>query len=345
MPTRNSSKKGRSPAKKKTPLPSARRKSRLGRGLDALLGVSAKELAGSSTTTRTRPKSPAAKPSSGRSVGRGASRAAKRSPASAESPEGIAQVDTNLLVASSFQPRRSFKQEDVDELAASIREHGILQPIVVRKAHGDGTYQIVAGERRWRAAKQLRLKSVPVVERDLSDAKAMSIALVENLQRVDLNPVEKARGIARLQEHCGMNQQDIARNLGCSRVAVTNLLRLLKLHPEVLDMLSNGKIQASHARALLALDGAGQIRGARKIEREGLSSDAVEKMVRSSLEDHPRTQARRPNPDTLALERELAGKFGAKIAIKDGQRGKSIVISCPDSDGLEAVIAKLRSVR
>ena len=306
---------------------STKKKTRLGRGLEALLGVSAAELTGE--------LAPAI-----------ASATSARTPAVARQKRestGLS-IETSQMAPSPFQPRRQFQAEAIEELAASIKEHGILQPIVVRKG-ASGGWEIVAGERRWRAAQIAGLKKIPVVERSLTDAQTMSIALVENLQRVDLNPVEKARGIARLHDHSGLAHQEIAGLLGCSRVAVTNLLRLLKLQQEVLDMLSAGQMQAGHARALLSLDGATQLSCARKIVREGMSSTAVEKMVRDKLNPPEHLAERKPDGDTRALERALCDRLGAQVSIAATRRGGRVVINCPSAESLDAVIDKLKNTR
>ena len=306
---------------------STKKKTRLGRGLEALLGVSAAELTGELAPPI-------------------ASTGSTRTPTTARPKRentGLS-IEISQMAPSPFQPRRQFQAEAIEELAASIKEHGILQPIVVRKS-ASGGWEIVAGERRWRAAQIAGLKKVPVVERNLTDAQTMSIALVENLQRVDLNPVEKARGIARLHDHSGLAHQEIAGLLGCSRVAVTNLLRLLKLQQEVLDMLSAGKMQAGHARALLSLDGATQLSCARKIVREGMSSTAVEKMVRNKLKPPGHRADRQPDGDTRALERTLCDRLGAQVNIAPTRRGGRIVINCPSAESLDAVIDKLKNTR
>ncbi|MBR5734072.1 MAG: ParB/RepB/Spo0J family partition protein, partial [Desulfovibrionaceae bacterium] len=174
-----------------------------------------------------------------------------------ESAEGISTLPVLKLVPCQGQPRRSFDESALDELASSIREQGILQPLLVRPAPGDpGAYEIVAGERRWRAAKKAGLSQVPVIIRELDDNEALTIALVENLQREDLNPVEEAHAIAALQKRLKISQDALAAKLGKSRPAVANALRLLQLPENILESLELGEISAGHARALLALSDA-----------------------------------------------------------------------------------------
>lgn len=255
-------------------------------------------------------------------------------------PPGLEQLPLDQIKANPFQPRRSFNDESLRELAASIRSSGIVQPIVVRPVQG--VYQLIAGERRWRASKLAGLETVPAIIRDLSDRDALEIALTENLLRDDLNPMEVAAAYQSLQEKFGLSHDEIAQRIGVSRVAVTNTLRLLKLPPEVQELVSQAKISAGHARAILALeDPAAQIKAALEIAAKGLSVREAEaltaaepKPARKSAAGPPDPQSE-PNLRAAILEMERA--LGTKVKITGGDGRGKIEIQYYSSEDLNRI--------
>jgi ParB family chromosome partitioning protein len=239
---------------------------------------------------------------------------------------GAREVPIELVRANPDQPRRSFSREDIDALAASIREKGILQPILTRPMPGaEGEYQIVAGERRWRAAQVAGLRTVPVLVRELDDRQVLEIAIVENVQRTDLNPYEEALGYRQLIEKFGHTQEAVAEAVGKSRPHVANALRLLNLPQPVLNMLVDGELTAGHARTLVGSERAVEL--ARRIVAEGLSVRQAESL---SKDPEPRTKGPSRSPsqavkdhDTTALESDLADILGLEVEIRDaGGKGE-----------------------
>jgi ParB family chromosome partitioning protein len=282
------------------------KKSRLGRGLDALLG------------------------DTGASVGE-------------ISPDKLQQLPVEILQRGQFQPRRHMDQDALDELANSISKQGVLQPIVARKL-SSGDYEIIAGERRWRAAQQVGLDHVPVVVRKLSDEDAMVVGLIENLQREDLNPIEEARGMQRLIEEFTMTHQQVADSVSRSRAAVSNLLRLLSLQSDVSSLLEQGQLDMGHARALLALDEALQHKAAQQIVKSGMSVRQAEQLVRRLQEDRSSqtSKTKVKDPDVRHLEESLSEKLGTHVEIKLGSRGKGkLVIDFHGNDVLQGILEKI----
>jgi len=233
--------------------------------------------------------------------------------------EGQRIVALDSLRAGRLNPRRNFSEEQIEELAVSIRERGLVQPLVVRPVRGDrDAYEIVAGERRWRAAQRANLHEVPVVVRALSDQEAIEIAIIENVQREDLNPVEEAEGYRLLMHGHGYTQEDLSRVIGKSRSHLANTLRLLKLPPSVLELLQSGELSAGHARALVGRADAEAL--AMRIVNEGLTVRQIEALV----QDKPAkpTKARKPaakNADTRAAEAELKEALGLEVDIRSGR--------------------------
>lgn len=215
------------------------------------------------------------------------------------------------------QPRRSFGREALEELAASVREKGIIQPLIVReKPIGSGEYEIVAGERRWRAAQMAQLHEVPVVVRDLDDSEVLELAIIENIQRADLNPAEEALGYRTLMDRFGHTQEKLAEALGKSRSHIANLLRLLSLPEEVLTYLRDGRLSAGHARALVVTSDPAAL--ARKVVAQGLSVREVEKLAKSDGATTRKTSGLRnteKDADTRALEAELSANLGMKVTL------------------------------
>jgi ParB family chromosome partitioning protein len=232
--------------------------------------------------------------------------------------------------------------EKLQELADSIKAQGVIQPIVVRKL-GQDKYEIVAGERRWRASQLAGLQQIPVVIKDIDDRATMAIALIENIQRQDLNPLEEAEALRRLLDEFTMTHQQIADAVGKSRVTVTNLLRLMDLHPEVKKLLISGQLEMGHARALLSLDAVKQVAAAQKIAREGLTVRMAEKLVKDAQTESKPQKTKTVDHDTLRLQNELTAKLGAKVVIehKDNGAGK-LVIAYSSLEELDGILEQIR---
>jgi ParB family chromosome partitioning protein len=236
-----------------------------------------------------------------------------------------------------FQPRGAMDQQALADLAASIREHGILQPILVRPKPGTkGSYQIIGGERRWRAAQMVPLHEIPVVIRDLDDRAALAAALVENLQREDLNPLEEAEGYQRLTRDFGLTQESLGKAVGKSRSHVANSLRLLALPARIKDLVGSGSLSAGHARALLTAPD--PVRLAERVVTSGLNVRQTEALAAAGTTPRsPRIQ----DPETRAVERDLTAKLGLKVAIAHGRRGGTLTIAYRDLDQLDGLIRLL----
>jgi ParB family chromosome partitioning protein len=252
----------------------------------------------------------------------------------------LTELPIEQLQRGTYQPRRTFAQDALQSLADSIKAQGILQPIVARPQAGGG-FEILSGERRWRAAQLAQLATVPVVIKEVSDEAAIAIGLIENIQREDLNPVEEGLGLRRLQEEFGLNQEQVANAVGRSRPAVANLMRLLQLESEVLGMLERQEIDAGHAKVLLALTGGDQIRAARQVYQRGLSVRQTEALVRPVVTDKSaKTQA---DPNISRLEADLSTQFGAQVKIKHQQNGRGrLEIHYTTLDELDGVLKKIR---
>ncbi len=257
----------------------------------------------------------------------------------------LAYLPVDQLQGGQYQPRRDIGPEGLEELAASIRSQGIIEPIVVR-AITTNKYEIIAGERRWRAARMADLTEVPVVVRNVSDEDAIAMALIENIQREDLNPVEEASALQRLQKEFDLTQQEVADIVGKNRATVANLLRLLNLSPEVRRMLEHGDLEMGHARSLLSLTGAAQDEAARDVVARALNVRQTEALVRQLLEGKP-TKASAAKPEVDAnirkLEDTLATRIGAPVAIKHNASGKGqLVIKYGTLDELDGILNHLK---
>lgn len=254
----------------------------------------------------------------------------------------VIQVPIERIRRSPIQPRSRFNQENIEELAQSIRETGILQPLIVRPERDD-KYQLIAGERRWRAAGLAQLETLPVVVRDVTDEEAVVFALVENIQREDLNVVDQADAYARLNDEFGLTHDEIGRMLGKARASITNALRLRELIPEVLKALRNGEIEMGHARAIIALEPEEQARVAHAVIQRHMSVRNTELLIQRLKK---RTVTRREvSPDTLRIERELSEKIGAPLSIRlSGKSTKkgSVVIRFTTLDELDGILDHLR---
>jgi ParB family chromosome partitioning protein len=261
----------------------------------------------------------------------------------ASARDELKHVPVDLLQRGKYQPRTHMGEAALQELADSIKVQGVVQPIVVRPI-GGGRYEIVAGERRWRASQLAGLHSVPAVVRDIPDEAAIAIALIENIQRENLNPIEEATALQRLIDEFGMTHQQTAESVGRSRAAVTNLLRLLTLNADVREMLELGKMDMGHARALLALTGKAQSDAAHQVVVKGLSVRETEHLVRRLLErPHSPKAVRGKDPDVRALEEKLSDKLGARVHLLQtgGAKGK-LVIEYNSMDELDGILARIK---
>ncbi|MDP6436223.1 MAG: ParB/RepB/Spo0J family partition protein [Gammaproteobacteria bacterium] len=311
----------------------AAKKTGLGKGLDALLGpvdipATASDDTQPGLTTLSAPVPAPGKPAT-----------------------GLRNLALDLMTPGAYQPRRDMHKETLEELAESIKVQGVLAPISVRPLGPGGTgptrYEIIAGERRWRAAQMAGLDSIPVVVRDVDDEAAAAIALIENLQREDLNPLEEAEGLKRLILEFELTHQEAARAVGKSRAAVSNLIRLLDLPPEVRQLLAGGDLDMGHARALLALPSQRrQVEVARKVVARGLSVRETESLVRriqAGAGSGGTVKVAALDPDIRRLQDELRDKLGAKVAIQHSAKGKGkLVISYNSVDELEGILDHLK---
>lgn len=238
---------------------------------------------------------------------------------SGQTGEEASHIPLEQIESNPFQPRDDYSEESLAELAESVEQHGIIQPLIVRKKDKK-KFQIVAGERRWRAAEKVGLKTVPVIIRDFADRQMMEVALIENLQREDLNPMEEARALENLIGEFDMTQEEVARTLGKSRASIANSLRLLKLDPEVQENVSRETISMGHARALLSLPSAeSQREVARIVVREGYNVRQTEKLVARWQEKTPRRVMKAPsfkNEQIKKLEEDIKESLGLKVAIR-----------------------------
>lgn len=245
-----------------------------------------------------------------------------------------------------YQPRTRMDPGSLEELAASIKAQGVMQPILVRPieaVNGAPRYEIIAGERRWRASQIAGLTEVPCLVREIPDDAALAMSLIENIQREDLNPLEEASGIQRLIDEFGMTHQQAADAVGRSRPAASNLLRLLNLAAPVQELLMAGDIDMGHARALLPLDGAGQIQLANHVAARGLSVRETERLVQHTLNPRQKKAAPPPDRDLLRLEEELSETIGATVKIKANRKGAGeLAIRFADLDQLDGLLARLR---
>ena len=256
----------------------------------------------------------------------------------------VRYVKIHDIMPNANQPRKTFNEEKIEELAASIREHGIIQPIVVRKKSRG--YEIVAGERRWRAAIKAELSQVPCLIRNLDDEQNMLIAIIENMQREDLNPIEEAEGLRQMTETFGMTQEQVSRSVGKSRPYITNSMRLLKLPEYIRESIADGRISAGHGRTLIAASDEDMRRSIwEKMIKEGLSVREAEKLAAGSPGAKKRKPAsKRKNPDVVRVEEDLKDIFGTKVSINAaGKKGK-IEIEYYSGDELNRLIELLKTL-
>lgn len=256
--------------------------------------------------------------------------------------EALGTLPVSRIRPGRYQPRTRMDEQALAELAASIRTQGLMQPLLVRPLGGE-QYELIAGERRWRAAQMAGLDEVPALVREVPDEAALAMALIENIQREDLNPIEEAAGIQRLVDEFRMTHEQAADAVGRSRSATTNLLRLLKLARPVQEMLMQGKLEMGHARALLALDAVRQIETAHVAAAKGLSVREAEALVQRLLRGASSRRRRKVDRDLARLEEELAERLGTTVEIRAGKkRGGRLVVHYASLDHLEELLKKLR---
>ena len=289
------------------------RKRGLGRGLDALLATS------QSTSQR------------------------ETDAAATEATQSeLSKLPIEFLVPGKYQPRKDMSPDALEDLASSIRAQGIIQPIVVRKVD-DNKYEIIAGERRWRASQLAQLDEVPCLVKDVPDEAAVAIALIENIQREDLNAMEEAQALDRLMNEFSLTHQEVAEAVGKSRTTVTNLLRLNNLNDDVKLLVEHGDIEMGHARAFLALDGEQQSEAANVVSGKGLTVRDTEKLVKKLLEPEKPKQEKQIDPDVQNLMTRLSENLGAPVTIDHNAKGKGkLVISFDDLQQLDGIITKIQ---
>ena len=290
------------------------KKRKLNRGLDALLGTDLTKKAAAGTTDAS---------------------------TTSQSDGDLRQLPLEFLQRGKYQPRIDFDEAALQELADSIKAQGVMQPIVVRSIGAD-RYEIVAGERRWRASQLAALDTIPAIVRDISDETAIAMALIENIQRENLNPLEEARALKRLQTEFELSQQEVATAVGKSRPVIANLLRLLSLEREVSEMLEHGRIDAGHGKVLLALDGGDQVRAARKVVDSKLSVRQTEALVKAMLAPAVDAAPERKDPDIDRLERQLSERFGTKVVIENKNGRGKLVIQYSDLDVLDGILNRIQ---
>jgi ParB family chromosome partitioning protein len=288
----------------------ATKKRALGRGLDALLGMGAEQ-----------------------------------SEAAGRNSDELKSIPVDLIQRGRYQPRVDMKSETLQDLADSIKVQGVIQPIVIRAIDGPNRFEIIAGERRWRAAQLAGLHEIPAIVRDASDEVTASVALIENIQREDLNPLEEAEGLHRLVHEFSLTHEDVAEAVGRSRASVTNLLRLLDLHPEVKKLLETGELEMGHGRALAGLPTAMQAQAARKIAAAGMSVRQTERLVKELRSPEKSTPAPTApvDPDVRQLEESLSGRLGANVMIRHGRNGKgTLSITYNSLDELDGILEHIK---
>ncbi len=262
----------------------------------------------------------------------------------------LRQIPLELLQRGEYQPRVDMRQDTLEDLANSIEAQGVVQPIVARRIDGKGRsqrYEIIAGERRWRAAQMAGLAEIPTIIRDVSDKSAIAMAIIENIQRENLNPLEEARALERLIEEFGLTHAEAAQAVGRSRASVSNLLRLQDLSPKVKPLLEDRQLEMGHARALLAItDATQQFDAARQVVRRGLSVRETERLVKRMLEGKPKPTAKKAagvNGDIRRLEIEVSEKLGAKVRLDHAKSGAGkIVISYNSLDELDGILQHIK---
>ncbi|ONF44519.1 chromosome partitioning protein ParB [Marinobacter lutaoensis] len=257
----------------------------------------------------------------------------------------LRDIPVDLIQRGRYQPRRDMDPAALQELADSIRQQGVMQPVVVR-AIAEGRYELIAGERRWRAAQMAELDRIPAIIRDVPDDAAIAMALIENIQRENLNPIEEAFALQRLQEEFGLTQAQVAEAVGKSRTTITNLLRLIGLTEDVRVMLEHGDLEMGHGRAMLTLPPEQQVQVARQVVAKSLSVRQTEALVRRLQQEQAQDAPRKPtalDPNIRALQDDLSERLGARVSINHGQRGRGkVVIEYSSLDELDGILGHIR---
>ncbi|WP_286221254.1 ParB/RepB/Spo0J family partition protein [Marinobacter apostichopi] len=257
----------------------------------------------------------------------------------------LREVPIDLIQRGRFQPRRDMDPAALQELADSIRQQGVMQPVVVRPI-AEGRYELIAGERRWRATQMAELDSIPAIIRDVPDEAAIAMALIENIQRENLNPIEEAFALQRLQDEFGLTQAQVAEAVGKSRTTITNLLRLIGLTEDVRLMLEHGDLEMGHGRAMLTLPPEQQMQVAKQVVAKSLSVRQTEALVRRVQQEKPDQNSGREaavDPNIRALQDDLAERLGARVSIAHGQRGKGkLVIEYSSLDELDGILGHIK---
>lgn len=296
-------------------------KKKLGRGLDKLLGgIAAKATAAEAMATT-------------------------QMSSSGLVDSELRHIPIDIIQRGKYQPRTDMHEEALQELADSIKVQGVMQPIVVRPLEGGDRFEIIAGERRWRATQIAGLDTIPAVIRLVGDESAIAMALIENIQRENLNPIEEAMALKRLQEEFSLTQQEVAQAVGKSRTTVTNLLRLMSLNHDVRLMLERGDIEMGHAKALLGLQPEQQSEASKAVAGKGLSVRQTEAMVRKLLENKPlqKQQAEREDPDIVSLQESLSERLGAKVEIQHSNKGSGkLTLRYNSLDELDGILAHIK---
>ncbi|MBR2546636.1 MAG: ParB/RepB/Spo0J family partition protein [Eubacterium sp.] len=268
----------------------------------------------------------------------------QRAEEAADPENTVRYIDINDIKPNRNQPRKNFDSEGISELAASIQEHGIIQPLIVRTS--DRGYELVAGERRWRAAREAAVDKVPCIVREFTDEENALIAIIENMQREDLDPIEEAEGLDTMMKEYGLTQEEVSRSVGKSRPYITNSLRLLKLPQDIREKISEGAISAGHARALLsAKTKALQEQICQKIIKDGLSVRETEKLVKDGGKARKKAARSRKDPDIIAVEEKLKEIYGTRVAITTNGRKGAVEISYYGREDLNRIIELLESVK
>lgn len=257
----------------------------------------------------------------------------------------LRHIPIDLIQRGKYQPRTEMHEEALQELADSIRVQGVMQPIVVRPLEGGDRFEIIAGERRWRATQIAGLDTIPAVIRIVGDESAIAMALIENIQRENLNPIEEAMALKRLQEEFSLTQQEVAEAVGKSRTTITNLLRLMSLNHDVRVMLERGDIEMGHAKALLGLQPEQQSDASKAVAGKGLSVRQTEALVRKLLENSPLQQQKpvREDPDIVRLQKSLSERIGAKVEIQHSNKGSGkLTLRYNSLDELDGILAHIK---
>ena len=297
------------------------RKKRLAKDLDLLIGISKAELPVTNTSS-----------------------AVETASSAQTSKEGLIFIPLEHLQRGKYQPRREFEKTALAELASSIRTDGVMQPIVVRAISTD-KWEIIAGERRWRASQLAGIDRIPAIVREVSDESAIAMALIENIQRENLNAIEEAVALKRLQVEFELSQQQVAERVGKSRSVIANLLRLLSLEPDVRHLIETSQLDTGHAKMLLALEGPSQLKAARQVVSGKLSVRQTEALVKSTLAGPSAGEvaSTSTDPNITKLERDLSGKLGAAVSINHAKAGRGkLVINYSSLDELDGILRRIR---